>query len=398
MTAALRVRGGGRPVVRARSRWSVGVLAGGVFFAGFGSPRAAGFTIADVLIAAFVVLVIIETRAGREPISPVVVALVFPMLFLFAGTLIGAMHVGLAPWVVYDLIRDLGAAAALVAVLQVFDGAPHAAFRLPARAALAIGVVVAIHLLFIAEGTLRSKATFPNPNVAGHFMATAFIALIAVPLQRRSRVVGLTATGLGVVATGSFGAMLQVISGLCVLAYSRAKRLRPATRQLFAITAAGLLVLVAYVVVSGVQVLPARSDDTGYNAVHLERSSSGRLDLWGRGFDQILETPLGIGPGSVRAIEALRTGTASTETHNEPLAFMIERGAIGVLGLALLWATLWRTAVLHGAGRAMIACLVVASCFRETSHYRHLWILLGLVIAYERSSALPRERLTMVAV
>lgn len=389
MTATLRAGARVRPTP-GRGRWSVVALAGGIFAAGFGEPKVAGFTIADGLIAAFIALAFMETVAGRESVSPVVVALVLPLLLVFAGTLIGAMHVGLAQWVVYDLIRDLGAAAALLAVMQVFDQESERAFRFPAGAALAIGIVVAIQLVFFAEGTLRSKGTFPNPNVAGHFMATSFIALIGLPLQRRYRVAGLTATGLGVVATGSFGAILQVFSGLAVLAHSRAKRLRVATRQLLGILGVAVIVLLGFVIVSGVQILPAQSDDTGYNAVHLERSSSGRLDLWGRGFDQILDTPFGIGPGSVRNTEALRTGEASTEAHNEPLAFMIERGAIGLLGLGLLWATLWRVAPVHGVGRAMIVCLVVASLFRETSHYRHLWLLLALVIAYERTLTVPR--------
>jgi hypothetical protein len=40
----------------------------------------------------------------------------------------------------------------------------------------------------------------------------------------------------------------------------------------------------------------------------------------------------------------------------------------------------------------MILSLVVASLFRETSHYRHLWILLALVVTYERTLAAARTR------
>jgi O-antigen ligase len=143
---------------------------------------------------------------------------------------------------------------------------------------------------------------------------------------------------------------------------------------------------------SGVEFLPERGESTGYNADHLERTTSGRLDLWGAAIDQVIERPWGIGPGSSRNLQVLREGDDSKETHSEPLAFLSERGAIGLLGLVALWATLWRFAVPRGVGRAMILSLVVASFFRETSHYRHLWILLALVVTYERTLAAARAR------
>ena len=40
----------------------------------------------------------------------------------------------------------------------------------------------------------------------------------------------------------------------------------------------------------------------------------------------------------------------------------------------------------------MILGLVVASLVRETFHYRHLWILLALVVTYERTLAAARTR------
>jgi hypothetical protein len=368
------------------------VLAAAVFTTGVAQARAGGFTISDALIGAFIALTVLETIAGRQQLRPIVVAALLPILLVLTGSLVGTLEVGLRGWVLYDLFRDVGAAASLLAVLQVFDRAPPRWFRLPARALLAGTVIVGIQLVFLDDQRLRAKATFPNPNLAGHFMATCFMALVVLPVSSRARVVGLTAAAAGVIATGSFGAIVQLVVGLLVLGIEAARHARPATRQLLTLALAGALALLALAVASGARFLPQQGESTGYNAAHLERTTTGRVDLWGAAVDQIVETPWGIGPGSSRNLEVLREGTDSTETHSEPLAFLAERGALGLLGLVALWATLWRFAVPGGVGRAMIASLVVASLFRETSHYRHLWVLLALVVAYERAVAAAPSR------
>jgi O-antigen ligase len=381
-----------RPAAQVTAPWSVPTLAAGLFATGFGLPRAGGFTVADVLIGAFILLAALEMAARRDRPRPIVLAVLLPILLILGGGLIGALDVGLPNWIVYNLVRDIGAAATLLAVLQVFDGAPVGWFRIPARALVAIVVIVAIQLLFFGQETLRARATFPNPNVAGHFMATCFMALLVLPLSRRVRIGGLTAAGVGLVATGSFGAILQLAVGLGVVAVFAARRIRPATRQLLAFAIIAAIGVLGVAAAAGVQFLPERGETTGYNVAHLDRTTSGRLNLWGAAIHQIARRPEGIGPGSSRNLEVLRQGDLSKETHSEPLAFMSERGAFGLLGLVALWVTLWRFAPRRGVARAMILGLVVASLVRETSHYRHLWILLALVVTYERTLVAARAR------
>lgn len=391
MTATLAAPAGTRPAVAPRP-WSVLALSAAVFVIGVAQARAGGFTPSDALIGGFVVLAVLETTARREQLRPVVVAATLPILVVLAGSLVGTLEVGLRHWVLYDLFRDVGAAAALLAALQVFDRAPPRWFQVPARALLAGTVIVGFQLVFLDPDRLRAKAAFPNPNLAGHFMATCFMALVVLPVSRRARVIGLVAATAGVIATGSFGAIVQMAVGLLVLGIQAARRARLATRQLLAFASAVALGLLVLAVASGTQILPERGESTGYNSDHLERTTTGRVDLWESAVDQIFSAPWGIGPGSSRNLELLREGSDSTETHSEPLAFFSERGGLGLLGLLTLWATLWRFAVPGGVGRAMIASLVVASCFRETSHYRHLWVLLALVVTYERVMAAARSR------
>ena len=67
MTAVAAAIAGTRPAAKATAPWSVPTLAAGLFATGFGLPRAGGYTVADVLIGAFVVLATLEmVRVARD--------------------------------------------------------------------------------------------------------------------------------------------------------------------------------------------------------------------------------------------------------------------------------------------------------------------------------------------
>ncbi len=389
MTAVAAAIARTRPAAEAPVPWSVPTLAAGLFATGFGLPRAGGFTVADVVIGAFIVLAALEMAARRDRPRQIVLAVLFPILLVLCGSLIGALGVGLTDWVVYDLIRDLGAAATLLAVLQVFDRAPVGWFRFPARALVAIVVIVAMQLVFVGQETLRAKATFPNPNVAGHFMATAFMALLVLPVSRRFRIGGLIAAGVGVVATGTFVRYSSWPSGWA--SWPSAPPGGSAWR-------------------------PARArhrDDRHHRAPGRRRQSVSSsspsavsppdttLPIWiappagvhlgGAAIDQVIDRPEGIGPGSSRNLEVLRAAT----TRTRPTASLWHSCPSGAHSGCWGW---WRGGPPCGAlppGAASVGrCLrlVVASLVREAFYYRHLWLLLALVVTYERTLAVARTR------
>jgi len=117
MTAAHAAFARMRPAAKAMTPWSVPTLAVALFATGFGLPRSGGYTVADALIGAFVVLATLEMVARRARPRPIVLAVLLPILLVLGGALIGALDVGLTHWIAYDLIRDIGAAAALSLVL-----------------------------------------------------------------------------------------------------------------------------------------------------------------------------------------------------------------------------------------------------------------------------------------
>ena len=84
---------------------------------------------------------------------------------------------------------------------------------------------------------------------------------------------------------------------------------------------------------------PAAKQESGLSAARLDRSGSTRFKVWEDAFQNFTTHPLGTGPGSSRGLSLL---ALATETHNEPLSYLSERGVIAFAGLVLLWVTVWR--------------------------------------------------------
>ena len=95
------------------------------------------------------------------------------------------------------------------------------------------------------------------------------------------------------------------------------------------------------------------------------------------------DSPLGVGPGSVKGF---KLNDFATELHSEPLAYLIERGPIGLFGLFLMWWVMVRYAPGGTAARAMVFAYIAGSFFRETAHYRHFWLLLPLALVVAEQS------------
>ena len=108
--------------------------------------------------------------------------------------------------------------------------------------------------------------------------------------------------------------------------------------------------------------------------------------MWDEAIGKVPDAPWGVGPGSVRGLDL---NAHETELHNEPLAYLVERGVIGLFGLFLMWFAMLRLCPRGTQARAMVLAYIFGSFFRETAHYRHFWVFLALALV--RAEQVRRE-------
>jgi O-antigen ligase len=258
----------------------------------------------------------------------------------------------------------------------------------------------------------RVSGASKNPNLAASYMVTSFFVLLASPWPRRwlARLIAAGGLLLAIYVTGSNGALLGLAAGVAVLTVAACLRGSRTRRQRLEVAGAALLVGVLLLTgallvvgipqvgVSDVQAVAKRERGGafGSNLGRLDRSVGSRLNLWSdawRGAGS--RVVVGVGPDAARRIP-FAAGTLRRGLHNDYFAFLIERGILGLLGLLALCAVVlrwsgrllaarppddtswrWRPAGLAGG---VIANLVLATN-HESFHFRHFWLLLGLVWA-----------------
>ena len=433
MTVALsQPRAPGLPVpgadARPRDRGGRAYLVLATLLAPLVVPAGPGQTaVLDVVnLIAIAVFAIFVVAPGRQPLR---VPLVAPMALVAVGSLIAcawAPSLGLAAlslaqdaylfaWflVVVNLVRtrrDLR----LVRVAWVWTAV---AVSLGALGQLLLHTGGSLGTLLGSRG-LRPASTLYNPNMlADYLMMSVFMALsLAAEVRRLPIVLAIAVLGLGLLATKSNGGMIAFAAGAltwCVVAVA----LGPARRrgQLLAVVAlaaslAGAGAWLGQEWGVGDRALRTLSEHTFVG--RMGHSSESRLRIWDQLERSYARSPLGIGPGNSGA---LTVGIAererpdsyrSKEAHSDFLAFAIERGPLGVLGLLALMTALfmhvagfWRNSQRgrRGASRraalwtASMTAVLVASAVHslviEKLHFRHYWLFLALVCASSLTAA-----------
>jgi O-antigen ligase len=246
----------------------------------------------------------------------------------------------------------------------------------------------------------RASLTFDDPNLAANYFLVVIGLVLATSVVRHSltRFAAITILLLAILFTGSNGAALALgtMAVVGVLLVRRRKGVLAAT-ALAALSAVAFTVLAPYISLSQIR-------ETAADSAQLLRDSLGRTDESTESRSVLASETLrlylhgdlvGVGPGRTKATLQGTAAPYVKEAHNDYLATIVERGALGGAGLTVLIAVvavrLARTAtkpqtewVRHLVPRpefllALGCGFVVSAFFYEVLHFRHLWAFLGLV-------------------
>jgi len=260
-------------------------------------------------------------------------------------------------------------------------------------------------ILMSNEGFYRAVGTFINPNAAAVYLSISFFVLLATPWPTWLRSIFGIWIFIGIFATGSLGGIFSTLIATAALTvvYLTIKHQRTSAFLGIVFGVGAFVSIIALVLIN---ILPSPSSvlgssgETSITSVsigRLSRSFGDRIDLIERGWSLYLTNPLGSGPNTYEVLFGV-------ELHNDYLAFLCERGPLGLLGwLFLVGATLirsinvayhqkdnfqrWRMLAL-GAG--FLVCALNAFS-HEVFHFRQVWVLVAFLFATSYK-ILPRSR------
>jgi O-antigen ligase len=404
----------------------LGLLAAVVAFLPLLVPRGPASTApVDVLGVLFLLGWLAVLAVGRRPrrlpafATLLLVALAGALAAVFSAhpstallTLTIEAYLALLFWAACYVLAGDPRRLRMVAAVWVVSALGWAALLIGTRYSLLPGALD--RLLVSASSSGRASGASRNPNLAASYLVTSAFVLLASPWPRRTWV-RCAAVGwlvLAVAISGSNGAILGGLAGAAVLGAATVWR-RTSGRDRLAlagglvVATAGLgAVLVTHPPTLGTVDQLAQSQRQGAltdSVGRLDKSVSSRTELWGRAWDGGAgRALLGVGPGEAETID-VGGEPLGKSLHNDYLAFLLERGVVGLLALAVLGAVVlrWCTTLLFDAragwaalGAGVLANLVIALT-HESYHFRHVWLLLALVWAAQ--DAARRGRTAEVA-
>jgi O-antigen ligase len=217
----------------------------------------------------------------------------------------------------------------LHATWQLTGGFGYMAYRLPQYADLTI-----------LHGN-RACARFITPAALGAFFAMSLPLLITLAPSKAWRWTGGSLAVVGILLSGSKGAMLAAIITGAVLAI----RLRPVTFPVWRYATAALVVLCVC---------------AGFRG-NLDGALASRLDYWTAATATIADHPfIGVGVGGFGAHyrHYMPAGEYSASTHNDFLQLSCDYGTwAGVLFASIMVVILWRT---HRTAKIGYWCALLA--------------------------------------
>jgi O-antigen ligase len=264
----------------------------------------------------------------------------------------------------------------------------------------AVAATLALYVAFPGSTLLansfgdRAQGLFKDPNVYGPFLVPVAILVLHELLEPRllriGRTLKLVALGilvLGVTVSYSRAAWLNLAVAFVVMLAVLPLR-RGGTRRAGAL----VLTLVACLGAAAATVSLTGSSSFFEERAHLQSYDSQRFGAQRSGIEISETHPIGVGPGQFETVSPI-------SAHSTYIRAGAEEGVLGLAALlGLLIGTLIVACrnVILGRGTAGLSStallaawvgLLANSVFVDTLHWRHLWILAGLIWA---GSLIPR--------
>jgi O-antigen ligase len=239
----------------------------------------------------------------------------------------------------------------------------------------------------------RGYGTFANPNATGAYLSISFFILLATSWKKWLRTILGSYLLVGILATGSMGAMLFTLIAFAVLPITAAIlknwRIGLLFGGLLSILVATIIIVMIVGPLNALPPIASAKHLTGLLALSIGRLShsiSARMEIINVTWLSYANYPFGMGPNT--SVLFLKT------LHNDYLAFLVERGPLGLIGwLWMVVATLllplrktnpnqdpakWRQSLTIWAG--FLAC-ALNGFTHEVSHFRQFWMPMSFLYA-----------------
>jgi O-antigen ligase len=364
----------------------------------------------DILLVASIATAAIWARSGHHKLrAPYWIPVALMVAAGAASGIVGSLP-GLA---LSSIVTDLLLFAWCTAIVNVLSSPRALRYALVAWSWSGIfwatvvvvawlGHITALEGLQAAEGN-RVLFTFGDPNYAAtYWVATIFVSYASgAPTARWMRFTGYIMMAWALALSESNGGVLALAVGVLILLLVRAYRRRGPVGSLavFLVAALGISLFFAVFPLnrirqdalnSGQPLLVNSIGRSGQSTAERGELAVEVLQLY-RQSDGIL----GLGPASTKPLLSSQLYPYANEAHNDFLATLTERGAVGLLGLVLLVGSvaLWAAplvrrplssgfavAVPHPQGLvAALVALGLISYYEQVLHFRFLWALFGIV-------------------
>jgi O-antigen ligase len=343
-------------------------------------PRNTAFV--DPLIALMCFLGIVQMIYRGSP-ATTAFGKCMPWLWLILlGSLIGLYGVGFALWGTTDLVVTYMAFLSFFTYWHIMYTTHTERYAIYGTV---IGMIVVDFALMTGGGQYRQQAYFAQPNYPGHYMIMATTIMLFWTKNAWLKALAILAFAISVYETGSFGSL--AFAGVLLLVWAWRSMTKNSAILVVALIA---ILLGAVFYATGAEQAVTKNGfnvSSSLNSTRFDRSSSSRYDLWAQGWKAWVEHPAGVGPNGVVSRKLAIGYGINLPVHNDLLSYLVERGPIGLIGLIGLWVAIWRRGRPRGIARMLILGIVIASLFRQTMHYRHMWLFLALAFVMDSRRA-----------